>query len=223
MTVLGAVAPLLGAELLGGLTAAQKQAFLAECQVRSFRTARDILWQGETTEGFFLIEQGQVEVTYIDGQGNSVIVHIAGPGEIVGEIEALCGRPCAATCKALANSRLLYSTTAQLLKHVPLAQLVPNLASELHGRLLRDNRQRAVDHFLTADQRICLYLHQFTTAAQPELHVSQAYLASLAGCSRQTVNRKLNELRGRGIIDISRSSITVLIRDELEIAQGEVS
>ncbi|MDT1061978.1 Crp/Fnr family transcriptional regulator [Paracoccus sp. CPCC 101403] len=217
MTQPAAGSPLISAEILDGLTLAQKRAFIAECQFRSFRAARDILWQGERTEGFFLVEQGQVEVTYIDDQGNSIIVHIAGPGEVLGEVEALSGKPCAATCRAMANSRVLYCTTAQLLKHVPARTLVTNLASVLLDKLVRDNRQRSLDHFLTADQRICVYLQQFTTPGQPELRINQTYLAALAGCSRQTVNRKLNELRLQGIIDISRGRITVLLHDRLSI------
>jgi len=203
-------------ELLDGLGVAQKRALLAECQFRSFRTPRDILRQGEVIDGFYMVEHGQVEVTYIDRQGNSIIVHIAGPGEVLGEVEALSGKPCAASCKALADARLLYCTAAQLLKHVPAEVLVVNLASVLHDRLLRDNRQRSIDHFLTAHQRICLYLLQFTTAAQPELRINQTDLAALAGCSRQTVNRKLNELRLHDVIEISRGRVRVLLRAPLE-------
>lgn len=216
MTMPPSASPLMEAELLDGLGPAQKRALLGECQPRNFRTAKDILWQGEVTEGFYLVEHGQVEVTYIDHQGNSIIVHIAGPGEVLGEIEALSGKPCAASCKALADTRLLYCTAAQLLKHIPAEILVVNLASVLHDRLLRDNRQRSIDHFLTADQRICLYLLQFTTAAQPDLRINQTDLAALAGCSRQTVNRKLNELRLRDVIEISRGRVRVLLRPPLE-------
>ncbi|MTH78074.1 Crp/Fnr family transcriptional regulator [Paracoccus aestuariivivens] len=207
---------LIDAELLNGLTDAQKRAFLSDCQIREFPSPKDILLQGETTDLFYLVDRGQVEVTYIDNHGNSIIVHLAGPGEILGEIEALSHRPCAATCRALANSSLLVCNTAAVLKHVPPQQLIINLAGLLHDRLARDNRQRSVDNYLTADQRIDHYLHQFSSELQPELFISQAYLATLAGCTRQTVNRRIGNLRQQGIVEISRGRIRVLKRDALQ-------
>ncbi|MDS9469987.1 Crp/Fnr family transcriptional regulator [Paracoccus sp. MBLB3053] len=214
-------AHLLSMELLQGLTEAQKRAFLSDCHSRTYSEPRDILLQGQPTDLFYLVERGQVEVVYLDGSGNSIIVHIAGPGEILGEIEALSGKTCAASCRALPNARLLACNVSILQNHVPAQQLVVNLAGLLHDRLVRDNRVRSVDNFLTADQRIDHYVHQFTSEGQPELFISQVYLASLAGCTRQTVNRRLRWLQDCGIVAISRGRIRVLRRDALGAASPD--
>jgi CRP/FNR family cyclic AMP-dependent transcriptional regulator len=203
------------AELLNGLSQEQREAFLSECLPRSFHSPKEILLQGLPTDCFFLIEQGQVEVSHLDQSSNDLIVYLAGPGEVLGEVEALSGRPCAATCKALAGSRVLVCSRTVLLKHVPAEQLVVNIAGLLHDRLLRDNRQRSVDIFWAADQRIDHHLYQLTSEAQPTLLVSQSYLANLAGCSRQTVNSRLQKLRQQGVVEISRGKIQVLNRGGL--------
>ena len=208
--------PNFDSDLLQGLSEQQKQTFLSDCVTRTHLQPKDILQQGLATDTFFIVEQGQVEVSYIDPNGNSLVVFIAGPGEVLGEVEALSGRPCAATCTALPGSRVLCCSSAVLLKHVPAQLLIVNLAGLLHDRLVRDNRQRSVDNFMTADQRIDHYLHQLTTEAEPKINVSQAYLATLAGCTRQTVNLRLNLLRQQGIVEFSRGEILVLDRDGLQ-------
>lgn len=202
--------------LLRGLTEPQRQAFLSDCLVREYQHPRDILLQGVVTECFQIVVRGQVEVSYLDPEGNSIVVHIAGPGEVLGEVEALSGRPCAATCKVLPGAGLLICTPAVLFRHVPAVQLVGNLAGLLHDRLVRDNRQRSVDNFMTAEQRIDYYIHNLTSPAQPRLCVSQAYLASLAGCTRQTVNLRLSRLRRDGAIEFGRGEIRVLLRERLQ-------
>ncbi|WP_134681751.1 Crp/Fnr family transcriptional regulator [Paracoccus ravus] len=201
--------------LLQGISEPQRQAFLADCPSRSFPDAKDILQQGLSTEIFFIIAEGQVEVSYLDPEGNSIVVHIASPGEVLGEVEALSGRDCAATCKAQSGARLLVCTPDVLFRHLPLAQLIRNLAALLHERLVRDNRQRSVDNFMTADQRIDHYLRELTSPAQPRLCVSQSYIATLAGCTRQTVNLRLRQLRENGAIEFGRGEIRIIDRDRL--------
>src|SRR5687768_12591208 len=86
-------ANLFDAPILSGLTQDQKHALLASCTPRVLKTPTHILRQGELTDGSYFIASGRVEVGYVDASGNQVIVHLATPGEMVGEVEALSGRP----------------------------------------------------------------------------------------------------------------------------------
>ncbi|MFN4100059.1 MAG: Crp/Fnr family transcriptional regulator [Pararhodobacter sp.] len=204
-------------ELLRGLTPAQRQALQADCTIQTYLEATEILRQDEPATGCSVILRGRVEISHIDRQGNAVIVHVAGPGEVVGEVEIFSHRPCVATCTAMTNTTVLFCTAEALLRHIPAPLLVENFSNILHDRLHRDIRLRSIGQFYSAEQRICLYLEQFTTPEYPETRLSQAYLASLASCSRQTVNRKLGELRKLGIIEVKRGTIRVLDRARLTI------
>jgi len=204
-------------ELLRGLTPAQRQALQADCVVQTYHETTEILRQDELATGCSVILRGRVEISHIDRQGNAVIVHIAGPGEVVGEVEIFCHRPCVATCTALPGTTVLFCTAVALLRHIPAPLLVENFATILHDRLHRDIRMRSIGQFYSIEQRICLYIEQFTSPEYPVTRLSQAYLASLANCSRQTVNRKLGELRKQGIIEVKRGTITVLDRARLTI------
>lgn len=202
-------------DLLKDVPQERKEAFLSECRPKTFDQATEILWQGVPTDTFYVVESGQIEVSYIDVNGNSFILHIGEPGEVMGEAEALSGKPCAATCRALPGAVVLSGTRQLLLRHIPAELLIGNLASLLFERMIRENRLRSISESMSADERVDYYLHRFTSPDRPKLFVSQAHLAALAGCTRQTVNLRLNRLRQNGVVDFSRGQIHVLDRDRL--------
>lgn len=211
-------AHLFQAPILTGLTRDQKHALLAACTSRLMKSSAYVLRQGETTQGSYFIASGRVEVCYVDSSGNQVIVHIATAGEMLGEVEALSGRPCAASCQALTDTTVLFCPAKALYTHVPTQILIPNLCTLLHDRLMRENRNRMADHYYTADQRMRLYLRQLTSESDNSVRISQSQLGVVIGCSRQTVNKMLGELRDDGIIELGRNAVRVL--DRARLADG---
>lgn len=205
-------------DLLDGLPADRRHAFYAECTPRAYADATDILRQGHEASHAFLLVDGTVEVTFIDVNGNTVLAHVAHPGEVMGEVELFSGKTCAANCRALADSKLLCFNGALLMKYVPAERLLKNFASILHSRLVRDNRLHAIAQFYPAEARICLHLLRLSSD-RAEVRISQSQLALLAGCTRQTVNRTLAQLRDQRIIDMARGVIRVLNPERLSHKQ----
>lgn len=206
-------------DLLEGLTDDQRLAFYAECTPRVYTSPTEILSQGEDAPNGYLIVEGRVHVTFLDCDGNLVIAHVAGPGEVMGEVELLSGKTCAASCRTNANTTLLIFSRDLLMKHIPTEMLLRNFACILHSRLMRDNRLQSIAQFYPVETRICLHLANLTNEDQPEAQISQAQLAILSGCSRQTVNRTLADLRADGIIELGRGVIRVLDAARLESAR----
>jgi CRP-like cAMP-binding protein len=205
--------------LLAGITLSGFLAFMERCRTHRFPAAKPILRQGEPTSAAYLVLRGAVEVSFIDNDGNRVLAHLARPGEVVGEVEILSGRPCAATCVALADSLLAAFDLGMVRRALPAETLLHNLAGIFHERLIRDNRQHTVAMFFTSEDRIRMHLLSLTTIDQPCAHISQADLATFCGCSRQTVNRTLAHLRALGIVGLSRGAILIRDRAALEAAR----
>lgn len=203
-------------DLLRGLGEAQLRQFLAGCSLHHYRAPFEILRQDEPTDLCFLILKGRVEVSVIDINGNRVLAHIAGPGEVMGEVEIFSGRPCAATCTTLPDTTLTAFTAAQVMAHLPAEQLLRNFAGIFHDRLTRDSRQQSVAMFYTAEDRIRIHLLSLSAPDRPEVQISQSSLAALAGCSRQTVNLTLAQLRAAGIVRLMRGAICILDRTRLQ-------
>ncbi|MFC3170081.1 Crp/Fnr family transcriptional regulator [Paracoccus fontiphilus] len=211
-------AHLFDARILTGLSKDQKHALLASCTARVLKSPTTILRQGEQTTGGYLVASGRVEVNYVDSSGNQVIVHIASAGEMLGEVEALSGRPCACSCLTMPDTTVLFCPAKALCTHMPSEVLIPNLCALLHDRLMRENRNKAADHYYTAQQRLRLYLQQLTSESEDAVRISQSQLGVVIGCSRQTVNRMLGELRDEGIIELGRNAVRIL--DQARLAAG---
>lgn len=206
---------LLGSDLLTDLSEDQKRGYLDGCALRRPAPGHEILTQGELSPGIFLVAQGLVEVSFCDPDGNQSIVNVAGPGEVLGDVEAIAGKPCAATCTALPETAVLLCPTPMVFAHLQSAVFVRNLSAIYYRRLNHDNLSKSLSQFSSVDQRLCMHLHQLTTERRPEIRVNQATLAAIIGCSRQTMNRKLGELREASVIRLWKGGITVLNREAL--------
>ncbi|MDN5568843.1 MAG: helix-turn-helix domain-containing protein, partial [Paracoccus sp. (in: a-proteobacteria)] len=126
---------------------------------------------------------------------------------------------CAATCTTLPETTVMLFDAALMLKYLPADLILRNFAGIFHDRLSRDNRQQSVAMFYAAEDRIRIHLLGMTSRAVPSVQISQTELAGFAGCSRQTVNRTLAQLRAEGIVAMARGTIRVLDRDALALAR----
>ena len=60
-----------------------------------------------------------------------------------------------------------------------------------------------------------MYLWEMS-ASRRTVEVSQQYLSMVVGCSRETINRKLQRLRDEGVLALERGCVTILDRDRLK-------
>lgn len=206
---------LLNADLLADLSEDQKREYLDGCALRRLQPGTEVLSQGEMSPGIVMIAQGLLEIGFTDLDGNHSIIKVAAPGEVVGDVEAIAGVPCAATCTALHDTVVLLCPTPMVFVHLQSTVFVRNISAIYYRRLYHDNMSKALTQFSSVDQRLCLHLHQLTTERRPDVRINQATLAALIGCSRQTVNQKLGVLRDAAVIRLWKGGITVVNRQAL--------
>ena len=206
---------LMNAPFLNDLPDDRKASFIDGCSVKFFERETPILQQDEPSGGMFMIAHGSVEVSFLSEDGNKSIIYHAGPAEILGAIECISERPCAATCTAFANTAVLFCPTALVYEHMKSPVLIRNFAVVTHEVLTRDNTFKSVDQFYSVEQKICRYLLHLSSK-NSKFTQSQSYLANAVGCSRQTVNKELGRLRDLNIIDQTRGVIGVLDHSALE-------
>lgn len=205
---------LLDLELLSDLSDDHKADFINQCAVRTFSSKTSILDQGERADGMFIICHGSVEVSYLSEQGHQSILFHAGALEVLGMLEALSTRTCAASCTAMPHSCVLFAPAPLLFQQMQSPVWIRNVAALAMHYLMRDNESKTIDQHYTVEQRICNHLWQLSSQSA-EIKHSQSYLATMVGCSRQTVNKELGILREREIIMLAKGKITVLSRAAL--------
>ena len=191
-----------------------------ECSVQIFDKPTQVLAQGDAIHGMYMIAHGSIEVTCVNPEGQSVLIHVMRQFEVFGEVEALAECPCAATCTAAANTTLLYCAKPMLYQSARSLVFLRNLMKMSYDRLVRGNTIKFVDQFYPVEQRLCAYLHRLSVD-RVEISKTQGDLAGMLGCARQTLNRELGRLRDRAIIEIEKGKIRVTDRDALLVIASE--
>ena len=148
--------------LFAGLDSAEREDLRRLLQPRAFDAQRVVFWIGEAGDEFYIVEQGQVVVSYPDDSGKEVTLGVLGPGQFFGELSLFDGGRRTATARAARDVRLLS------LGREPFRQFVRTHPSsaihimEVLGRRQRDsldklrgikNANEAVDERTTAVQK----------------------------------------------------------------------
>jgi len=88
---------------------------------REFPAGKDIVTEGDTGAGFFLIENGKVEVIH-----GSTLLATLGKGDYFGEMAMLDGRPRVASVRAVETTTCLVMTRWDFLAEVAVTLISPS-------------------------------------------------------------------------------------------------
>lgn len=189
--------------------------FLDACELRSVPSGTVVLKQDDHVSGMVLIAHGCMEVSLMNSDGHVVIIHHAREGETLGEIEAISRQPCLASCTAVGPATFLLCPVTLMAQHLSNPLFQRNVMRITQNRLLRDNQRKYVDQNYSLDRRLCAYLLRLSDRNN-RVPQSQGYIANLASCSRQSINRALAVLREEGLVTIEKGKIRLLDRSGLE-------
>lgn len=104
---------------------------------------------------------------------------------------------------------VLFCPTQVVFEFLRAPLFIRNVASVFRSRMAADNAVKAVDLHGSLDQRLFLRLRTLCDG-RDRVRASQAQLAAMLGCSRQSVNKALGRLRANGIIDVSKGEVRLL-------------
>ncbi|HZD14244.1 MAG TPA: Crp/Fnr family transcriptional regulator, partial [Pseudonocardiaceae bacterium] len=166
----------------------------------------------------YAVIEGLVKIVFTSERGDEMVLNILGPEEIFGELALLDGSPRSASVVALKSASIFVLPRRQLLE---LMSTNPGLADEflkLIGKLVRNLTEKAGDlAFLDLAGRLAKLLLQLA-AIHGQVHgvvldsgLTQTDLAGMIGASRPAVNRALQSLAARGLIELQGR--TIVLRD----------
>lgn len=207
------------------LDAAERTAFVASARRRAYRQGEAIFRMGDPGESMMLVELGEVRISYPAPDGRAVVMGELGPGAVFGEIALLDGGPRSAEAVAATNCTLAVFERRVLIGMLQanwaLTEAVLRLVCE---RLRRSDERMADLAFSDLPGRLAKTL---LARARPapgggmlRVSDSQGALASLAGGSRENVNRWLRKWQKEGLIAIAGGRISLLDPERLTRAAG---
>ena len=211
--------PLRDVPLLARLPEAELKALASRGRVRSYRAGAVLFREGDPGDALNLVVEGMVRVAVLSAGGVEATVALLGPGEFVGDLALLDGRPRSASAIAHRATKTLVVTRDDFrrwLSERPKASFA--LLETLSLRVRRTDEALADLSFLGLPQRLAKRLLALSTGNE-RVRITQAELASMLGVSRESVNKQLNRFARKGWIALGRGSVAVLNREALaEIA-----
>ena len=209
--------------LLARLPEPDLRALASQGHIHSYRMGAVIFSEGDPGESLHIVVEGGIRITVLSGAGVEATVALLGPGEFVGHLALLDGRPRSASALAAAQpTRTLVVTREDFLGWLAERPQAAFALLETLSLLLRSTDEALADlAFLDLPHRLAKRLLNLA-AAHPEvqvqghgsdgvrLRITQAELASMLGVSRESVNKQLNVLAHQGSVRLGRGNVTLL-------------
>jgi CRP-like cAMP-binding protein len=211
--------------ILSSLGDAERRAVLSSTVRRRYRKGEVVFHEDDLAESLHLLDRGRAAIQVSTPQGDHVTINVIGPGSFFGE-QALVGADnhrmaAVIALQPLETLALRRVDFDRLRAQHPVVDSVLVLA--LSERVNRLTSQLVEALFASAEQRLCRRLHELTTTftvpgfgGPVSIPLTQEELAALAGTSRPTVNRVLQELVQAAIVVVRRGSVDVLDGARLE-------
>jgi CRP-like cAMP-binding protein len=187
------------------------------------RVAKGTLIFSKNDPGSFMLAvlTGHIRVGSVSLEGREVTLNVIGPGEIVGEIALLDGKPRSAAAVAAEDTAMMVIERQVflpfLLRH---EGLVERMLIVLCDRLRRTSTALEEIALFDLQARLARLLVKLSldygrpvpAGIRIDLKLSQRDLSNLVASSRESVNKQLKIWRDAGILDIEAGHL--ILRDQ---------
>jgi len=187
------------------------EAVLERTIERGYNADSVLCREGDAPDGMYLLERGRVLVQSLTVDGAAVGLSVVDGGDVVGEQALLAQTSRSATVVAVRPTqvRLMRPTQFRELR-VERPEIDQFLVQILDARLRDMSKRLAEAVHSTAEERVSRRVLALGTAFDGTIRLSQATLASLAGTTRPTVNRVLQDLVRDELVRLRRARIEVI-------------
>jgi CRP/FNR family transcriptional regulator, cyclic AMP receptor protein len=213
------VASLARIPFFAGLEEPALERVAAGTRTRRFRRGEVIFHVGDPGNALFIIVSGEVKISLPSETGDEAILATLRAGDVFGELALLDGAPRSATATALVATE---SVSLPRDRFRELVATEPAVRDALLASLAAELRRLTVHveelHFLDMTGRLAARLVRLAGEAGPPgpdgsirllPTLTQADLASMVGCTRQSVNKLLGQFSDDGLIRLDREGMVV--------------
>jgi len=203
--------------LLGKLSRDEIDTLLHYARVERYHAGDEIFAKGSPGQSMMAVLRGALKMRAISPEGKEIVFNIMNPGDCFGEIALLDGEERSADAIAMSDCELLVLNRRDFMPILEKrADICMILLRTLCQRLRQTSEQVEDVLFRHLESRVAKALlhlaglHGVQSLAV-DLHLSQRELGSIAGGSRESVNKILQSWHKAGWIDLGKG--TIVIRD----------
>ncbi|MBK9137956.1 MAG: Crp/Fnr family transcriptional regulator [Verrucomicrobia bacterium] len=204
-------------QLFGGLGVADLQNIAAITVVRHLEKGDYLFHEGEPSRGFYIVQQGSINVHRVGAGGKEQVIHVFRAGESFAEATLATETGYPADARALEPSQVLLVQKAEF---ITLLRRHPELALRMLGAMSQHLRVLVglLDDLTLKDveTRLANWLlkrcpsREGTNPVAIELKMTKRVLAAELGTVSETFSRTLAKFRESGLIAVKGRVITVL-------------
>jgi CRP-like cAMP-binding protein len=204
--------------LFSKLSASEIDTLISYSRVERYLAGREIFAKGSPGKSLMAVLRGSVKISSLSLGGKEAVFAIYNAGDIFGDMSVLDGGERSADATAMTDCELLVLNRRDILPILETrADLCLILLRMLCHRLRQTSEQVEDVLFRHLESRVAKALLQLVETVglralhspTVELHVSQRELGHMAGGSRESVNKILQNWHRRGLIDLSKGSIII--------------
>jgi CRP-like cAMP-binding protein len=187
-------------------------------QAREFPRGSVLMYEGESGEWVMVLLAGRVKVTRSGQTGQEVLLSIRDPGDLLGELAVIDGRPRIATVTGLEQVHALVIPAPEFRAHLERAPAAAFALREVLTTRCRDAVLKRYE-LVTSDTaaRVAARLVELTErygkpaegGIEITLPLSQEELSAWTGSSRAGTAKALQTLRALGYIETRRRRLVV--------------
>ncbi len=178
-----------------------------------------LIQQGDFPENVYIVLSGSLKIHHNTPKGAEFLVAIAGPGEIIGEVEALTREACVCSATSLKKSTvgvIPKEAYAQWLEEDHGFALLVNLA--MSYRLQKVVRRSATHLCYPLEYSVLkLFAIQVQEEGSTRLPATKEELANYLGTNTRSINRVLKDLEQKNVLRSSKE-LEITSLEQLEWA-----
>jgi CRP-like cAMP-binding protein len=192
----------------------------AGTRTRRFRRGEVIFHAGDPGDALFILVSGEVKISLPSETGDEAIIATLQAGDVFGELALLDGAARSATASALSATEAVVLPRDRFRELIATEPIVRDaLLASLAGELRRLTVHVEELHFLDMTGRVAARLVRLAEESAPapddggtirlRSSLTQGELASMVGCTRQSVNKLLGQFSDEGLVRLDREGIAV--------------
>ncbi len=203
-----------------GLEPAALDRLAASMRSRRFRRGEVIFHVGDPGDALFVIVSGEVKISLPSETGDEAILATLRPGDVFGELALLDGAPRSASASALTPAETVVLPRERFRELIATETGVRDaLLASIAGELRRLTTHVEELHFLDITGRLAAGLVRLAREGGTSMpdgsvrlrtNLTQADLAAMVGCTRQSVNKLLGQFTDDGLVRLERDAIVVV-------------
>ncbi len=211
--------------LFSGLDDAARESIAQLALARRVPAGQTLFREGEPTDGFYVVLEGQVKVYKLSTDGRQQILHVFGPGQAFAEAAMFAGETFPAFAETLMESRLAFFPRDRFLEGLgenpalafgmiaSLARLCRQLTTLVQQVALTDAAGRLARYLTDLARRKGVALEK---GANVRLDLPKGELARLLGTAPETLSRAFARLAEADVLAVDGKVITFRNPDVLQ-------